>query len=166
MDLEQAWRVAEMRWWANHLSTFLAARTDDPDRAAEIRLACDRVFAADPSRPDEVMAAVAVVNRWMDEMDMAPDEPRPVRHDLSVRDHVKDVLFGRSAYDTRAWLRDAFSFLDLALRRIVARPELDAQTREDAYYLYGRACMAAELGDRAAYDKELERLELLSEPAG
>jgi hypothetical protein len=47
MDVGQAWELADLWWRSNALSTFVAARTDDADRARKARQLCDQLFGAD-----------------------------------------------------------------------------------------------------------------------
>jgi leucyl-tRNA synthetase len=161
MDMEQAWELADLWWRSNALSTFVAAYTNDADRAREARQLCDQLFGADSVDLAAAEDIVSTLDGWAWELAdqvPAPAEPRPDEADRQVRDYVKDVSRDRVPRELREWAERTQSFLDFIFKALIRGQALPAWVREDVRYVYGRATMAIDLGHRAAAERELERL--------
>ncbi|MEU9050067.1 hypothetical protein AB0D37_06625 [Streptomyces sp. NPDC048384] len=166
---EWAWRVAEMRRRGGALAAFVAACGDDEERRRAARELAVRLLASDPDDLDTAQEIVRTLVDWADDLADHPHHPgvpRPDEADRLTRDHVKDVLRDHLTAPARDWLSGTKLSLDVcffALRRVRG---LDAQTREDVFYAYGRGTMALDLGNRAAAARELARLRELRELYG
>ncbi|MGI5377351.1 hypothetical protein ACQEV2_24535 [Streptomyces sp. CA-251387] len=164
--MEWSWQVAALRQRGWALAAFVAACTDDPERAREARKLAAQLLGPGPADLDAAHEIVRTLDEWADDLadhPHHPGEPRPDEADRQARDHVKDILRGRLAIADRDWMSWTKLCLDadfFALRRV---PGLDRQTREDVFYTYGRGTMALDLGHRAAAERERARLSRLSE---
>lgn len=163
-DMGQAWQVAELRWRSNTLSTFVAACSQDEERARRARELAQQALE---SNLDDVEAIQEIVWTLADSAeDLAdhphyPIEPRPDEADRLVRDHLKDILRNRLPTEARDWMSGTQLSLDVDFHALRHLPALDSQVREDIFYTYGRATMALDLGNQEAAERELDRLQEL-----
>jgi hypothetical protein len=158
-----------MRQRGGALAAFVAACGDDEERRRAARELAVRLLVSDPDDLDTAQEIVRTLVDWADDLADHPHHPgvsRPDEADRLTRDHVKDVLRDHLTAPARDWLSGTKLSLDVcffALRRVRG---LDAQTREDVFYAYGRGTMALDLGNRAAAARELARLRELRELYG
>ncbi|GAA1558445.1 hypothetical protein GCM10009827_094250 [Dactylosporangium maewongense] len=161
MDMAQAWELAHLWWRSNVLSTFVAAYTNDADRAREARQLCDQLFGTDSVDLAVAEEIVSTLDGWAWELAdqvPVPAEPRPDEADRQVRDYVKDVIRDRVPAELRDWAERTQLFLDVTYKAVMREQTLPARVREDVRYVYVRGTMAVDLGNRTAAERELERL--------
>ncbi|GAA2449008.1 hypothetical protein [Streptomyces macrosporus] len=161
MDRERAWRFAELLRQGSVLSAFVAACADGEERAREARELGARVFAADPADLEAVEGIVETLTEWAEELadhPHRPDEPRPDEADRQVRDFLKDVLRDELSSRARDWMSRTELALEVNFLALRGMRTPAPRTREDAFYLYGRATMALDLGYRAAAERGAESL--------
>jgi hypothetical protein len=162
--MDGTWEFANLRRQANYLGTFVAACTDDPKRAREARRLAEQAFEPDPKSFYNLRQIVRQLAEWAKELadhPHRPPNPRPDMEDRQTRDYVKDLLQENSSANKRNELSGLQLSLDVAYDALRRMRTLDATTREDASYLYGRATMAIDLGQLTAAGRELLRLKEL-----
>jgi hypothetical protein len=161
VEMEQAWAFADLRQQISTLSTFVAACSDDSERAREATQLAQQAFASAPAELEAVQRIAWTLAAWAEDLEDHPHHPgelRPDAADRQVRDHVKDILRNDLPYDVRDWMSVTKLFLDVDFRTLSRSPALDPRTREDVFYIYGRGTMALDFGHREAAERELERL--------
>lgn len=162
-ELDATWEFANLYRQANHLGTFVAACTDNPERAHEARRLLEQAFASTPKSFYNLRQIVIQLDEWAKELadhPHRPPNPRPDAEDRQTRDHVKDLLQEKWSSNTRNELSGLQLSIDVAFDTL-RRMRLDATTRQDAPYLYGRATMAMDLGQFTVARRELLRLQEL-----
>ncbi|MEV7002398.1 hypothetical protein AB0N62_32590 [Streptomyces sp. NPDC093982] len=158
-----------MRQRGGALAAFVAACGDDEERRRAARELAVRLLASDPDDLDTAQEIVRTLVDWADDLSDHPHHPgvpRPDEADRLTRDHVKDVLRDHLTAPARDWLSGTKLSLDVCFFALLRVRGLDAQTREDVFYAYGRGTMALDLGNRAAAARELARLRELRELYG
>lgn len=157
-ELYATWELAKLCRRANSLGSFVATCADDPDRAREARRLMEQAFAIDPANSYEIEKIVRQLVEWAEELadhPHRPPDPRPDEEDRQARDFVHGLLRDRWSADTRNEMARLQLSLDVTFDALRRTQSLDACAREDASYLYGRATMALDSGDRTAAKGEL-----------
>jgi hypothetical protein len=161
---------AELRKAFDVWGCYLDARTGEDE---EVRGRLRSMLESARTAADEGDAAVARarVSEMYDEarraaLPWAPPLPRPWEADDQTRDYVKDT----PGHTLPPALRDRLDLIALHLRvtgrRLRSAPGLDAATRQDVFYLMGRATLALDLAHPAAAQRELDRLTALARRCG
>ncbi|MFC9153562.1 hypothetical protein ACFTT0_01045 [Streptomyces bauhiniae] len=164
----ETWQRAEVARRLDMMSGFIAmcvAGSDDARRARLDRLAADAEAALAASPPDTEAASDRLdeLVRWADTEwaghPYRPVEARPDEADRQTRDYAKDLWRA----DLPVHVRDEMVRIELSFEvRFLAlcRPSgLDDRTRQDLFYVAGRAAMALDLGHLEAAEREIRRME-------
>lgn len=159
----EVWLRAVMLQQLNHWTGFLALKVSGD---AEAQREFDRVLAAiRDAMAGSVPAAIVqqhiddlveLARRWSEDQHY-PGELSPGEQDAQARNHMKDLLRGDCDEVSRQELADFAFSLDIRARGAF-RLRRD-QDRENAHYLYGRVCMALDLGQLKAAEHEWARLQ-------
>ncbi|GAA3989249.1 hypothetical protein GCM10022247_04720 [Allokutzneria multivorans] len=165
--LYKIWQRAEVSRRLDMLSGFVAmCVTGDDDARSRLAQLVARADAALSASPPDLAAASAHLDElllwaeteWADHP-YRPLEARPDEADRQTRDYAKDLRF--AALPVR--FRDEMGRIELSLEvRFLAlcrRPEFDCRTRQDIFYVAGRAAMALDLGHLEAAEREIRRME-------
>jgi hypothetical protein len=161
VDFQRAWQLAELRWWSSALAAFVVAYTADEERAREAAQIADSACSSDVEGLEVVRERVQKLAVWAGELADHPHYPaesRPDEADRQVRDHLKDIVRDHLPAEFRDWMSGTQLSLDVTFQALRDASALDPRARQDAFYLYGRATMALEVGDRETAERELERL--------
>lgn len=158
------WRRATAAKRIDVQAGYLAARcADDPAAERELENLLDAARSAltlGQLSSAELLVAELVgwAQSWPDDP-LRPQDPRPAEFDRQVRDYVKDDRREFLSRDERDSAADLQLSLDVALRSANrACAGHSDHGLQDAYYLYGRATMALDLGHHEAARRELNRL--------
>ncbi|WP_410611887.1 hypothetical protein [Amycolatopsis sp. lyj-109] len=159
----EVWLRAVVLQQLNHWTGFLALKVGSD---AEAQREFDRILAAIPdamagSVPAEMVQQhiddlVELARRWSEDQHY-PGELPPGEQDAQARNHVKDLLREDCDEVHRQELANFAFFLEIRARD--AFRLLRDQDRENAHYLYGRVCMALDLGHLKAAEHEWTRLQ-------
>lgn len=165
--LYEIWQQAEVSRRLDVLSGFIAmcAAGDDDARRRLARLVADAETAVSSSPPDLAVASERLdeLVEWADtewaDHPYRPVEARPDEADRQTRDYAKDLW--HAALPVR--LRDEMVRIELHLEvRFLAlcrQPGLSCRSRQDVYYVAGRAAMALDLGHLEVAEQEIRRME-------
>lgn len=159
--MQWAWRAAELRQRGGALAAFVAACTEDTEQAGRARELAARLVASDAADLEAAEDIVSTLARWAEDLadhPCHPGESRPDEADRLVRDHVKDVLRAHLSAIERDWMSGTKLSLNVYFFALRRARGLDARTREDVFYIYGRGTTALDLGHRAAAQREVNRL--------
>lgn len=166
MDMGRVWLTAETRQRISTLATFVAAFSGDEERRREAERLTERAFATDLADLEEIQEIVWTLTIWAEDLaghPHYPTDPRIDEADRRIRDHVKDILRDRVPHETLRWMLHTQFSLDVTFLSLRRAPTLDPRTREDAFYIYGRATVSLDLGHREAAERGLELLQELRE---
>ncbi|MER5277623.1 hypothetical protein ABT025_17945 [Streptomyces sp. NPDC002809] len=165
--LYEIWQRAEVSSRLDVLSGFVAmcvARDDDArHRLTQLVADADEALSASPPDLDVASDHLDELVRWADtewaDHPCRPVEARPDEADRQTRDYAKDLW--RAALPVH--VRDEMGRIELSLEvRFLAlcrRPGLDCRTRQDIFYVAGRAAMALDLGLLEAAEREIRRMD-------
>ncbi|MFD6414869.1 hypothetical protein [Streptomyces sp. NPDC060194] len=165
--LYEVWRRAEVSRRIDVLSGFVAMCVSGDDvarrRLAELVAGAEAALSATPGDLETAAEALDELVRWADtewsDHPWRPVEARPEEADRQTRDYAKDLRRGmapHAVHDDMGCLELRFEVRFLALCR---RPELDCPTRQDLFYVAGRAAMALDLGHLDVAEREIRRME-------
>jgi hypothetical protein len=138
---------------------------DDDARHRLARLVAGAGVALSASPPDLEVASEHLdeLVRWADTEwsghPCRPVEARPDEADRQTRDYAKDLRHTALP----AHVRDEMGRIELSLevrfRALCRQPGLDCRTRQDIFYVAGRAAMGLDLGHLEAAELEVRRME-------
>ena len=160
------WQRAEVSRRLDVLSGFVAmcvAGDDDARRRlAQLVAGADAALSTSPADVDTAAEYLDELVRWADaewaDHPYRPAEARPDEADRQTRDYVKDLRHTALP----AHVLDEMGRIELSLEvRFLAlcrQPGLDCRTREDIFYVAGRAAMALDLGQLDVAELEIRRM--------
>ncbi|MFF4845831.1 hypothetical protein [Streptomyces collinus] len=165
--LYEIWRRAEVSRRLDVLSGFIAmcAAGDDDARRRLAQLSAGAEAALSASPPDLVIASECLDEllfwadtEWADHP-YRPVEARPDEADRQTRDYAKDLRHAVLPVPFRDEMGRIELSLEVGFLALCRQPELDCRTRQDVFYVAGRAAMALDLGHLEAAEREIRRME-------
>ncbi|MFF3013613.1 hypothetical protein [Streptomyces sp. NPDC057939] len=174
--LYEIWQRAEASRRIDVLSGFIAmceAGNDDARiRLARLVAGADKALSASPPDLDIASGYVDELVRWADtewaDHPYRPVEARPDEADRQTRDYAKDLRYAELPVLVREEMVGIELSLEVRFLALCCQPGLDCRTRQDVFYVAGRAAMALDLGHLEAAEREIRRLEQVgsAEPQG
>ncbi|MER6212113.1 hypothetical protein [Streptomyces sp. NPDC001642] len=165
--LYEIWQRAEVARRLDVLSGFVAmcvaGDADARRRLTQLVAGVEEALSASP--PDGVVASEYLDElvwwadtEWVDHP-YRPVEVRPDEADRQTRNYAKDLR--HAALPVR--VRDEMGRIELSLEvgflALCRQSGLDCRTRQDIFYVAGRAAMALDLGYLEAAEREVRRME-------
>ncbi|MGW1618790.1 hypothetical protein [Streptomyces sp. NPDC002172] len=165
--LYEIWQRAEVSRRLDVLSGFIAMCVAGDDHArhrlAQLVAGADAALSASP--PDLAVASEHLdeLVRWADtewaDHPCRPVEARPDEADRQTRDYAKDLRHAALSVGVRDEMGRIELGLEVRFLALCRRPGLDCRTRQDIFYVAGRAAMALDLGHLEAAEREIRRME-------
>ncbi|MFD8699407.1 hypothetical protein [Kitasatospora purpeofusca] len=165
--LYEIWQRAEVSRRLDVLSGFIAmcvaGDADAQRRLAHLVAGADAALSASP--PELVVASEYLdeLVRWTDtkwaDHPYRPAEARPDEADRQTRDYAKDLRHAALPVRVRDEMGGAELTLEVRFLALSHQPGLDCRTRQDIFYVAGRAAMALDLGYLEAAEHEIRRME-------
>ncbi|MFK0287750.1 hypothetical protein ACIQVL_45825 [Streptomyces sp. NPDC090499] len=165
--LYEIWQRAEVSRRLDVLSGFIAmcVAGDDGGRSRLAQLVADADAALSALPPDLVVAweHLDELVRWADtewaDHPYRPVEARPDEADRQTRDYAKDLRHAALPVGVRDEMGGIELSLEVRFLALCRQPGLDCRTRQDIFYVAGRAAMALDLGHMEAAEREIRRME-------
>ena len=167
-DTYTVWQLARLEQRIHAYASFLEACPWPDDEARRSYLNVVDLAQAELALGNvgEVQDCLWSLVEWAEPWRTRPGFPEvrsATQADRLARDLVKDHL--RPQFPV--WFRDRISSLklsiDVTFNRLDSRSDLDRATRDELFYVYGRATMALDLGHIQAAEGELLRLKEVDE---
>ncbi|MFL1381984.1 MULTISPECIES: hypothetical protein [unclassified Nocardiopsis] len=164
--LYEIWQRAEVSRRLDVLSGFVAmcAAGDNDARRRLARLVAGADAALSASPPDLVTASTHLdeLVRWADtewaDHPYRPGEARPDEADRQTRDYAKDLRRAALPVSVQNEMGRIELSLEVRFLALCRRPGLGCRTRQDVFYVAGRAAMALDLGHLEAAEREIQRM--------
>ncbi|WP_328894478.1 hypothetical protein [Streptomyces sp. NBC_00236] len=166
-ELYEIWQRAEVSRRLDVLSGFVAmcAAGDDDARRRLARLVAEADAALSASPPDADVASERLEElvQWADtewaDHPYRPVEARPDEADRQTRDYVKDLRHTAVPAHVGCEMGRIELSLEVRFLALCRQPGLDCRTRQDVFYVAGRAAMALDLGHLDVAELEIRRME-------
>ncbi|MFE7857328.1 hypothetical protein [Streptomyces sp. NPDC057403] len=165
--LYEIWQRAEVSRRLDVLSSFVtmcvAGEDDGRRRLAQLVAGADAALSASP--PDLMVASQYLDELvWWADTEWAdhpyrPVEGRPDEADRQTRDYAKDLRHVTLPVGVRDEMGRIELSLEVRFLALCRQPGMDCRTRQDLFYVAGRAAMALDLGHLEAAEREIQRME-------
>lgn len=168
-ELYEIWQRAEVRRRLDVLSGFVAmcvAGDDDArSRLAQLAADADAALSASPPDVDAASEYLDELVRWADtewaDHPYRPVEARPDEADRQTRDYAKDLRHAAVPAHVGCEMGRIELSLEVGFLALCRKPGLDCRTRQDIFYVAGRAAMALDLGHLDVAELEIRRMRRL-----
>ncbi|MEE4493317.1 hypothetical protein [Streptomyces sp. BE230] len=166
-ELYEIWQRAEVSRRLDVLSGFVAmcVAGDDDARRRLAQLVADADAALSASPPDLDVASEYLdeLVRWADtewaDHPYRPVDARPDETDRQTRDYAKDLRHAVVPAHVGCEMGRIELSLEVGFLALCRQPGLDCRTRQDIFYVAGRAAMALDLGHLEVAEREIRRME-------